>query len=460
MKMNATSTSAGNGTSTLRRWLILTQYYPPEIGAPQIRLRCFAAELLRRGKSVSVMTTMPNYPTGRIFEQYRGRLFCEERINGVHLRRVWAYAATGKATFARLLNYCSFAITALPLVLFGPKPDVIFVEAQPLPLGIVALLMTILRGVPYIYNVPDLQVDVARELGFLRWGFLLRTAERLETLLLKNAMKVSTVTHSFVKHFEARGISPGRITFLPNGADTEFLRPSEPDMELTNAWGLQGKMAFVYVGTHAYYHGLDTLVHAAELLKTDQRIRIVMVGDGPERERIRALALDKRLDNIVFAGVPYEGTAKLYSVAYASVATLRNIPVAQGMRLSKVFPALSCGVPVIYSGVGEAAELLTQHKCGITVSPEDAAALANAITALANDPLLRHRLGTNGRSFVEHEYSWSTIVERWLQEVDPPHPELPSAPARSVCPEQPAGSPPLVDVTARRDLGIRAGAEL
>jgi colanic acid biosynthesis glycosyl transferase WcaI len=292
-------------------------------------------------------------------------------------------------------------------------------------------LMKYLRGVPYIYNVPDLQVDVARELGFLHSRFLLWLAKLAEDLFLKNAWKVSTVTHRFVDHFESRGIQADRITFLPNGADTEFLCPSEPNVKYCNEWQLAGKVAFVYVGTHAYYHGLDTLVHAADILRTDSRIRIIMIGDGPERERIRDLAVKKGLENIVFASVPYEGTNQLYSVAYAAVATLRNVPIAKGMRLSKVFPALSCGVPVIYSGEGEAAELLTLNECGITVPPEDPSVLAEAIRALTDDPTRRQRLGMNGRRLVENEYSWTTIVDRWLHELDRPEPNIPSAPEQA-----------------------------
>jgi glycosyltransferase involved in cell wall biosynthesis len=303
---------------------------------------------------------------------------------------------------------------------------VIFVEAQPLPLGLVALLMKILRGVPYIYNVPDLQVDVARELGFLRKGLILHLAKRAEDLFLKNAWKVSTVTHRFVEHFVSRGIPAERVTFLPNGADTDFLCPSKPNVDFCEKWQLAGKMAFVYVGTHAYYHGLDTLVCAAEVLKSDSRIRIIMVGDGPERERIRTLAFKKGLENIIFASVPYEGTNELYSIAYAAVATLRNVPVAKSMRLSKVFPALSCGVPVIYSGEGEAAELIARNDCGVTVCPEDPLALAEAIRKLAEDPVLRQRLGNNGRRLVETEYSWATIVSGWLGEIARPELGLPS----------------------------------
>jgi colanic acid biosynthesis glycosyl transferase WcaI len=118
--------------------------------------------------------------------------------------------------------------------------------------------------------------------------------------------------------------------------------------------------------------------------------------------------------------------SRLYSVVHVAVATLRNVPVAKGMRLSKVFPALSCGVPVIYSGEGEAAELLAVHKCGLTTAPEDPAALADAIRELARNRELREQLGRNGRRLVESEYSWSTIVDRWLCEIDC-QPSTPSA---------------------------------
>jgi glycosyltransferase involved in cell wall biosynthesis len=150
----------------------------------------------------------------------------------------------------------------------------------------------------------------------------------------------------------------------------------------------------------------------------DSRIRFLMIGNGPERQRIRQLAVEKGLTNMVFADVPYEKTAELYSVAYASVATLRNIPVAKGMRLSKIFPSLSCGIPVIYSGIGEAGELLTRNACGIAVEPESPAALAGAIRLLANDQTMRDQLSRNGRAYVEHEFSWSTIVGRWLEALE------------------------------------------
>jgi len=400
-----------------RRWLILTQYYSPEIGAPQIRLRSVARELDRHGIQVQVLTALPNYPAGKIFVGYESHWRMRETIDNVPVTRTWVYAGTGKSKLVRLANYLSFTMTALLAALTGPRPDLIFVESQPLSLGMIALLMKWLRKVPYIYNVPDLQVDVAREMGFLKNETLLNLAFRIENLFLSQAWKISTVTDQFIEHFVERGFSREQTSFLPNGADTEFLRPKAPSKELLDRWGVHDMKVFLYVGTHAYYHGLETLIAAAELLRDHQDIVFIMVGDGPERNRLKNICVAKQLSNVIFATSPYEEMDQLYSIAYASIATLRNLAVAERMRLSKVFPSLSCGVPVIYSGFGEAAELITKNNCGVVVAPENPTLLADAIKHLASSPEFRTELGRNGRSLVERQYSWSSIVQNWLVQI-------------------------------------------
>jgi glycosyltransferase involved in cell wall biosynthesis len=364
---------------------------------------------------------MPNYPAGRIFPGYAGRRHVREEIDGIAVRRTWVYAGTGKSASIRLANYLSFTCTALLATLTGPRPDVMFVESQPLSLGFVAILMKWLRGVPYVYNVPDLQIDVAQQLGFMHNRSFLHLAAALENFFLHQSWKISTVTHRFIEHFQKRGLPRTQITFLPNGADTEFLKPQLPSRDLLDRWRLHGKKVFLYVGTHAYYHGLDTLIEAATLLRKRSDIVFLMIGDGPERARLKQLSIDRGLTNVIFGQSPYEEMDQLYSIAYASVATLRKMDVAQSMRLSKIFPSLSCAVPVIYAGVGEAAELLETHKCGVVVEPEEPALLAQAIASLASDQSMRHAMGGAGRAFVEREYSWSTIVGHWLEEVGISH---------------------------------------
>lgn len=399
------------------RWLLLTQYYPPEIGAPQIRLRCLVRELRHHGFEVEVLTAMPNYPKGETFPGYQGKLTLREEIDGVTVRRVWVYPGTGKSPFIRLLNYFSFTFTAMVAALFGPRPDVVFVEFQPLSLGVVGLLMKWIRGVPYICNVPDLQVDVARQLGFIKSERFLRLAFHLEQLFLKQSWKVSTVTHRFIQHFLDRGLPRDQITFLPNGADTRFLRPKPRCQELVRRWNLKGKKVFLYVGTHAYYHGLDSLIRAARLLEDEKEIIFLLIGNGPERQRIIKLAEDLKVSNVVFGQSPYEEMDRLYSISYASIATLRNVEVAKSMRLSKVFPSLSCGVPVIYAGQGEVVDMIRENQCGMCVPPENHVLLASAIKRLASDGPSRDHMGQMGRKLVESEYSWQVIVKRWIVEL-------------------------------------------
>jgi glycosyltransferase involved in cell wall biosynthesis len=401
-------------------WLIVTHYYPPEIGAPQIRLSALARELQRNGKEVEVLTALPNYPTGRIFPGYQGRVFHRETVKEIPVRRTWIYAATGKS-IRRVANYASFSLTALGPALFGRRPDLLFVDSRP-TIGLVGLAMKWLRGVPYIYNVPDLSVQVAAQHGVTRNRRLLGVGAWMERLFLRHAWKVSTVTHAFVEHLEELGVPRERITFLPNGADTEFLRPQPPCPELLQRWGLAGKKVFAYVGTHAYYHGLDVILDAAERLRDHPEIAFLLVGNGPERQRLRELGAERNLTNVVFGDSPYEEMARLYSITYAAVATIRNMEVAQGMRLAKVFPALSCGVPVLHSGRGECGEILEQHGCGLSTAPEDPLALADAVLALANDPERRERMGTAGRHLIEEEYSWQFLVRRWLDELGNPDP--------------------------------------
>jgi colanic acid biosynthesis glycosyl transferase WcaI len=404
-------------TQPIVRWLILTQYYPPEIGAPQIRLHAMAQELCRHGIAAEVLTAMPNYPAGKLFPGYSGRLRMHEEIDGIPIKRVWIYAGTGKSARIRLANYLSFTMTALVTVLFGSRPDLLFVESQPLSLGFVAILMKWLRGVPYIYNVPDLQVDVARQLGFMRNNAFLWLAWNLENFFLRHSWKISTVTHHFIEHFQSRGLPREQITFLPNGADVAFLRPQQSSRELLDRWNLHNKKVFLYVGTHAYYHGLDTLIEAATLLRYYSDIAFLMIGDGPERARLKQIAAERKLANVIFGQSPYVEMDRLYSIAYASIATLCNMNVAKSMRLSKVFPSLSCGVPVIYAGLGESAELLSTNECGVVVPPEQPTALAEAIVQLATNATARNAMGCMGRCLVEREYGWPAIIEKWLQEI-------------------------------------------
>lgn len=399
------------------RWVIVTQYYPPEPGAPQIRLHTLATQLKRSGIDVRVLTGMPNYPLGVIHEGYRGKLSCHETIDGIDVTRVWLYPATGKRFLRRLANYLSFTFTATCYLLFMRKVDVLFVESQPISLGIAGLLMKWLRGIPYVYNIPDLQTDSAKQLGFLGARLLLYIAVAMENVFMRQSWTVSTVTNRFIDYYVERGIPRAKLTFLPNGADTNVLRPLPYDQAYAEELGIVGKKVFTYAGTHAFYHGLEVLIEAARYLTDRDDIAILLVGQGPVRENLMRMARVYGLDNVYFRHSPFADMPRLMSITYASLVVMKDIETAEKMRLSKTFPPLACGVPVVHSGRGEAADLLVEYDCGIVAPPDSPADLADTIRALADDPELRDRLGQNGVQFIHEHLTWSQIISRWLAQL-------------------------------------------
>lgn len=398
--------------------LILTQYYAPEPGAPQIRLRSMARELQRLGVNVRVITGMPNYPVGKVHPEYRGRLTCSEKLDDVPVRRVWLYPAAGRGSVKRLVNYLSFSFAAFPALLGTRRPDLVFVEAQPVTLALTAWLASRLRGIPYVYNTPDLQIEVADEAGWIGAALLIRAARRLESFLMRRALAVSTVTHAFMEYFiEHRRVPRDRMTFLPNGADTEQLQPLPRDVPYAESLGVRGKTVFTYAGTHAHYQGLEVILEAAKLLRHRDDIVILMVGQGPMRAALEQEARSSGLTNVLFRESPFAEMPRLMSLTHASLVVLRDIPAATRMRLSKAVPPLACGVPVIYAGKGETAEIIAREACGLAVEPEQPQKLAAAIERLADDQAARDEMGRRGRTLVERDLAWRTLVQDWARQI-------------------------------------------
>ena len=408
-----------NEPSEFRDWLIVTQYYHPEAGAPQIRLRALVKELTRLGHQVTVLTGMPNYPEGVIQEGYRGKLSLTDKVDGIEVKRIWLYPASGKAPFKRLMNYLSFTLHAILYLRLARGKQLVFIEAQPITLALYGLFAKWIFKVPYIYNTPDLQVEIAGERAWVG-GWLVRVATLLETALMRRAYSVATVTHAFIEHFvSVRGIPSERMSFLPNGVDLEHLRPMPYNTDYAEKMSVTGKKVLTYAGTHADYQGLDVILDAAKLLKDRSDIVFLMVGKGPERQRLIDRAKSEDITNVLFKDSPFEEGSFLMSISYGFIVVLRDIPAARKMRLSKTFPPLACGVPVIYGGVGESADIIRNNGCGIVALPENPASLAGAVVSLVDAPETRDVFSKAGLKLVEREFSWKTIVSNWLRQLQP-----------------------------------------
>ena len=398
------------------RFLILTQYFPPEIGGAPTRLKCFATELLRQGHEVEVVTSLPNYPRGRFFSGYENTFYKKEVLDGLTAHRVWLYPVVGGG-FKRMLNYASFSFTCLYGLLRARKPDYLFVESPPIFLSIPAFFMAIFWRVPFIFNVADLWPDVIVDGGFMKEGWIIRCLRAVERWSYRRAAYVNAVTDSMLRTlFEKKSVPEEKLLFLPNGVDTRKFRPSLADENLKQRLGLAGKRLLLWAGTLGYAHGLDKVLEAAKLLEANKEIHFLFVGDGSAREALVRLNQELRLTNVTFhEPVSLEEIPAYYSIAFCGLSSLIDIPLFEGARPSKLFPILASGKPLIFVGRGESARLIESAQAGFVVPPGDPKLLAETILRLAGNPGLCNALGENGRRFAEDHLDWSLLVSNWLR---------------------------------------------
>jgi glycosyltransferase involved in cell wall biosynthesis len=385
-----------------------------------VRLAAFARELQRYQHSVQVVTAMPNYPAGVVQPAYRGKILAHEQIDGIPVTRTWVYAATGRNIIKRLANYFSFTLSSLIALMIVPRAEVLFVESPPLFLGLSAWVAATLRRQKLCINISDLWPDSVVALGLMREGTFVKAARWLERWLYRRAWRVCAVTKGIVETIiEKKGVVRGKVCFLPNGVDVALFVPQSPDKDRICQLGLEGKYIFAYTGTHGYAQGLDVIIDTAYKLRHRSDVAFLFVGEGPEKQRLQNMVQKMRLQNVVFIDVqPAETMPQILALTTACLVPLRDLPLFRDARPSKIFPPLGCARPVIYSGAGEAADLIERAECGIVTPPESGQALAEAIIYMIEHPDEVVEMGQRGRTLVEREYSWSAIVARWLAELN------------------------------------------
>ena len=400
------------------KFLVLTQYFAPEIGASQVRLASFCRELVAAGHEVEVVTAMPHHPAGRIFPDYRGSFYLQEEWEGLRVHRVWLYASN-QSNLRRLLTYASFCLTCLFGLARAKKPDYIFVDSPPLFLGVPGWIAAKLWNVPLIFNVADLWPDSVRDLGVMSDGALMKFAYRLERWIYRHANAVTAVTEGIRESLlDRKGLPPEKVLFMPNGVDTTLFRPSAPNEVLKKSLGLAGKSVVLYAGNHGYAGAVEQVLYAAHELRKESSIHFLLMGEGPEKQKLKELASSLSLTNVTFHDqVPLESMPAYVSICDLAVVTLRKSRVMAGARPAKAFVMMAGGKPIVLAAEGEAARLLDAAGAGVVVPPEDYQSLASAIYVMVEDRARASQMGLNGRRFVVANFQWSSLVRNWIAQL-------------------------------------------
>ena len=401
----ATPTAAG-ADPTIMRLLILTQYYWPEVGAPQARLLFQTAFLRSRGHDVDVLTTRPSYPSGVVPPEYSRRLFGVGRQHGGDVVRVWSYASPNRSFLRRLMGYLTFAAVALPVAAWRgwrKRYDIIFVEVPPVFLGMTALVASAFARARVVCHVADLWVDMLKALGLVRRRALLSAVTRIETAMYRRCARLITVTDGFREALVTKGIPPHCVSVLHNGADTDEFTPP-PDREARersrHALDLDGAFVAIYAGNHGLTHGLETLVQAAAA--ADDGIRWIFIGDGIEKPHLIRLARQLGLaeERCRFLDpMSHERLLPYLWAADVGLACWRDMALIESALSVKVPMYLACSLPVVFSGRGITQEVVERAGAGICVAPARPDLVLGALDQLRADGRRRQTLGTNGREY-------------------------------------------------------------
>ncbi len=411
--------------STKMRLLILTQYYPPEIGAPQNRLHELAVRLAKNNIHIEVLTAVPNYPEMTIQKGYENGMNREEVFDGIAIHRASIYVTTSKGFIARLLNYFSFVWTSYWRGRKLDSFDYLLVESPPLFLGYSAMALSRKLKAKLIFNVSDLWPESAEKLGIVNNALFLKMAYRLEATCYKRASLITGQTEGIVKNISKR-FPKKDVYWLPNGVNIDFYQPNKiqnSDFREKNGF-TPSDLLFFYGGILGHAQGLEIILKAAHLLKPHLNVHFILQGSGPEKDKLTELKTSLDLKNVHFL-CPVsksEMPAILKSIDVAIV-PLKKLAIFEGAIPSKVFEALAMEVPLLLGVNGEARRhFINQALAGWYFEPENETDLATCVQYIVANPEEIKKAGENGRKYVSSHFNRDQIAASFfkrLSEMEP-----------------------------------------
>ncbi len=397
------------------RILYVSQYFPPEIGAPAARVHELSREWVRLGHDVTVLTAFPHHPTGIKRPEDRGVLERRERIDGIDLLRTYVYAAPNQGVVRRMASYASFMISATALgQLRLSSPDVVLATSPQLLCAAAGYALSRALGAPFVFEVRDLWPESILAVKAMGDNAIVGGLKFLARFLYGRARRIVTVGEGYRRAIqELYGVDSSKMDVLPNGIDPALFVPSARENEIRREFGWGDRFVLLYLGTHGMAHALDKVLEAARRLQGERQLLFAFVGEGAEKESLKRRAVD--LPNVQFIDAqPKIRVPLFYAACDLGVVTLRDTSLFQEVLPSKIFEYLSMERPILLGVGGEARRLVEAAGGGEYVAPEDVDAMVAAIRQLSKDPGRLSHMGKRGRAYVLEHYDRRVLARRYV----------------------------------------------
>jgi glycosyltransferase involved in cell wall biosynthesis len=399
--------------------LFFSHYFPPEGNAPASRTYEHCVRWVREGHDVTVITCVPNVPDGVPYEGYRNRFRQQkETHDGIEVIRVWTYLAPNAGFVKRILNFVSYMLMAIWAGLFVKRPDIIVATSPQFFCGWAGVLTKFLRRRPLILEIRDIWPESITAVGAMKSGLLIRFLGWLEKRMYLSANHIVAVGNGYRDNIVAKVPVADRISVIYNGVDGQCFEPGEKDPEFLSRLGMTGRFVCSYVGTIGMAHGLETVLVAAEQLRSESnhQIGFLLVGDGARREALETECKQRGLEAWVrFTGrLDKADMPKVLASSDALLVHLRPCELFETVIPSKIFEAMAMQRPIIMGVKGESAEIVRKSGAGIDMVPGDAKSLVDCVKMLQDDSF-RESIASRGRGFVLNEFSRDAFAKRYLE---------------------------------------------
>jgi colanic acid biosynthesis glycosyl transferase WcaI len=401
--------------------LYVSQYFPPEMGAPAARAAELSRHWARLGHETTVLTGFPNHPTGVVPENWRARfhqLRYTETVDGVSVVRTWLWPLPNRKAHERIRNYVSFCVSAALSGLGLPKPDVVIATSPQLLVALSGWWLAWWKRAPFIFEVRDLWPESLAAVGAGSEKTLLhRTLGAIAGFLYRHADRIVVVSPAFQDHLIRYWKVPAqKISIVQNGVETDLFRFDPAAIEVRKQLKFEDRFLICYIGTIGNAHGLETLIAAAEELRDAlPSAMFLLIGEGAEKDKIVELAAARGLSNIQFLGQqPREQIPTYVSAADLCLVMLKKSDLFKTVIPTKLLEYMACERPVIIAVDGQARQIVEEAEAGVFVEPENSRELVKAILTLAADPACRRRLGANGRAYIVKNLSREKTAQDYI----------------------------------------------
>jgi colanic acid biosynthesis glycosyl transferase WcaI len=393
--------------------LLISLYYPPDMGGASMRASNAVAGLVKQGHHVIVIAGYPHYPLGNISSNLRKKALIRQERDGVDIFRVWIPSLPTEGIFKRGLIYLSFMFSSFfPLPWLNSIDGVFYVSPFSSTFVIPGLFYRISKNARLILDVGDMWPNSAVDLGFLKSGFLIKLAKYTSYVSYRLADGIAPINDRIKEGIKTNfEVSAEKVHVIELGVNTEIFRPVKKDSALLEKENLNGRFVVMYSGILGPAYDFDTIIKAAKTLEGFPEIVFVIRGDGELKQKIINQIDLQKVSNIrVLRKVSSQSeVVKFLNLADVFVLPMQNVQVSATALPSKVYEFLACGKPVICCAVGELPNLIRKYSAGLVVGLGDYAGLAATVLKLYNNRQLTIDLGTNARNAVVKYFSDENI---------------------------------------------------